>query len=43
MTAVLGSATAKAAANIIKTAMPLAANLLDCNADALTFSDGFFF
>ena len=42
MTAVLGSATAKAAANIIDTATPLAADLLDCDVNALVFSDGLF-
>ena len=42
MTAVLGSATAMAAAHIIDTARPLAAKMLDCDADGLVFADGLF-
>ena len=42
MTAILGSATAKAAATIIDNATPLAADVLDCDANGLVFSDGFF-
>ena len=42
MTAVLGSATAMAAAKIIDIAVPLAAEMLNCDADALVFYDGLF-
>ncbi|MDC1383631.1 xanthine dehydrogenase family protein molybdopterin-binding subunit [Candidatus Puniceispirillum sp.] len=42
MAAVLGSATAMAAANIIDIATPLAAEMLDCDVDTLVFADGLF-
>ena len=42
MTAVLGSATAVAAAKIIDLAKPFAAKVLECNEDDLNFTDGLF-
>ena len=42
MTAILGSATAEAAALIIETAKPFAAELLDCNVNQLDFAEGLF-
>ena len=42
MTAVLGSATAVAAAKIIDLAKPFAAEALDCCEDDLNFTDGLF-
>jgi len=42
MTAVLGSATAVAAAKIIDLAKPFAAEVLECNEDDLNFTDGLF-
>ena len=42
MTSVLGSAAARAAAHIVNLAMPLAAQVLDCDTSALVFSDGLF-
>ena len=42
MTAVLGSATALAAAKIIDLAKPFAAEALECGEDALNFADGLF-
>jgi carbon-monoxide dehydrogenase large subunit len=42
MTAVLGSATAVAAAKIINLAKPFAAEVLECNEDDLNFTDGLF-
>ena len=42
MAAVLGSATAMAAASIIDSATPLAAEILECDASALVFSNGLF-
>ena len=42
MTAILGSATALAAAKIIDLARPFAAEILECDADQLSFADGLF-
>ena len=42
MTSVLGSAVATAAAHIVKVATPLAAQMLNCDKNALVFSDGLF-